>query len=415
MSFIATDDRADASLGTADDDDAAPPEEIVSPAGVVHIRAPQPNQWVLIPPPDQDPIVVSGVGEGSTAAVTVKLLHEIERHGQGTLYATLGDEPLGLANDGREPPRGNANGVFVKVNSEDRSVKGGTVKVWTRHGVMEVPRPGVRETKVEVVDGDRIRLKIRSPGFADPTPGDARDTRPISGRYRIAAFVGDEWIGTAAVTTATSREEERAANAAFEGSIRRARARANAAAAMGEAVHPPDRSGDSREIPSDVARPTTTTTTTSIDPSGGPAEPSTRTRTSLITGRPVLVDEMDSAVNPRGVTRVVAANDWNMLPSRGFMRVAGVLPSAELRLTVHAYETKAGDAWLRRAAMDANAAEATAAMGEGTCPSAATTSGYTRSSARLPRRSQTRTPRGRTRTTTRGCPTGWRFAWRVRW
>ena len=53
-----------------------------------------------------------------------------------------------------------------------------------------------------------------------------------------------------------------------------------------------------------------------------------------------------------------------MLPSRGFMRVAGVLPSAELRLTVHAYETKAGDAWLRRAAMDASAAEATAAMGE---------------------------------------------------
>ena len=124
--------------------------------------------------------------------------------------------------------------MFVKVNSEDRSVKGGTVKVWTRHGVMEVPRPGVRETKVEVVDGDRIRLKIRSPGFADPTPGDARDTRPISGRYRIAAFVGDEWIGTAAVTTATSREEERAANAAFDGSIRRARARADAAAAMGE-------------------------------------------------------------------------------------------------------------------------------------------------------------------------------------
>ena len=157
MSFIATDDHADASLGTADTpDDAAPPEEIVSPAGVVHVRAPQPNQWVLIPPPDQDPIVVTGVGEGSTAAVTVKLLHEIEAHGQGTLYATLGDEPLGLSNDGREPPRGNANGVFVKVNSEDRSVKGGTVKVWTRHGVMEVPRPGVRETKVEVVDGDQF-------------------------------------------------------------------------------------------------------------------------------------------------------------------------------------------------------------------------------------------------------------------
>ena len=30
---------------------------------------------------------------------------------------------------------------------------------------------------------------------------------------------------------------------------------------------------------------------------------------------------------------MVKANDWNMLPSRGFMRVAGVLPSAELRLT----------------------------------------------------------------------------------
>ena len=131
---------------------------------------------------------------------------------------------MGLANDGREPPRGNANGVFVKVNSEDRSVKGGTVKVWTRHGVMEVPRPGVRETKVEVVDGDRIRLKIRSPGFADPPAGDRSpgDKRPISGRYRVAVYVGDEWVGTAAVTTATSREEERAANAAFEGSIRRA-------------------------------------------------------------------------------------------------------------------------------------------------------------------------------------------------
>ena len=372
MSLIAptTDAHADASLGTGlNDDDDAPPEEIVSPAGVVHVRAPQPNQWVLIPPPDQDPIVVTGVGEGSTAAVTVKLLHEIEAHGQGTLYATLGDEPLGLSNDGREPPRGNANGVFVKVNSEDRSVKGGTVKVWTRHGIMEVPRPGVRETKVEVVDGDRIRLKIRSPGFADPPPGgDKSDKRPISGRYRVAVFVGDEWVGTAAVTTATSREEERAANAAFEGSIRRARARANAAAAMGsEAVHPAERSDgvSSSEIPSDVARPTTT----SIDSSGGPVTPrvlnpppKATTRVSLISGRPVLVDEMERA--PRGVTRVVAANEWNMLPSRGFMRVAGVLPSAELRLTVHAYETKAGDVWLRRAAMDANAAEATAAMGE---------------------------------------------------
>ena len=205
-----TDDRADAPLGTADTpDDAAPPEEIVSPAGVVHVRAPQPNQWVLIPPPDQDPIVVTGVGEDSTAAVTVKLLHEIEAHGQGTLYATLGDEPLGLSNDGREPPRGNANGVFVKVNSEDRSVKGGTVKVWTRHGIMEVPRPGVRQTKVEVVDGDRIRLKIRSPGFADPPPGgDKSDKRPISGRYRVAVFVGDEWVGTAAVTTATSSTKQ---------------------------------------------------------------------------------------------------------------------------------------------------------------------------------------------------------------
>jgi hypothetical protein len=82
----------------------------------------------------------------------------------------------------------------------------------------------------------------------------------------------------------------------------------------------------------------------------------------LISGRPVLVDEMERV--PHGVTRVVHADEWSMLPSRGFMRVSGVLPSAELRLSVHAYETKAGDAWLQRAKMDNNQAEATAAMGE---------------------------------------------------
>ena len=364
MSFAHSGKALDASLGTPD---GTPPETIISPAGVVHIRAPQPNQWVLVPPPDEDPIVVSGLGEGSTASVTVKLLHEIEQHGQGTLYATLGDEPLGLASDGREPPRGNANGVYVKVNSEDRSVKGGTVKVWTRFGAMEVPRPGVRETKVEVVDGDRLRLKIRSPGFGDIAPG-ATDKRPISGRYRVAMFVGNEWVGTAAVTSATSREEEREANAAFEGSIKRARAKANAAAAMGEparavetphpnpelelhdSAHPdhPDNAGLA------IAKPR------AINESG--PEGITNSRPSLISGRPVLVDEMQRV--PHGVTRVVHADEWSMLPSRGFMRVSGVLPSAELRLSVHAYETKAGDAWLQRAKMDNNQAEATAAMGE---------------------------------------------------
>ena len=186
---------------------------------------------------------------------------------------------------------------------------------------------------------------------------------------------------------------------------------------MGEAVHPPEHSGDSREIPSDVARPTTTSTTTSIDPSAGPAV--TRTRASLITGRPVLVDEMDSAVNPRGVTRVVAANDWNMLPSRGFMRVAGVLPSAELRLTVHAYETKAGDAWRVARAMSANAwseggdGRADLSIGGndewihaqlGAAPETVATHGFAGGG------------RGHeTRRGGRGAPTGWRFAWRVRW
>ena len=365
MSFAHSGKALDASLGTPD---GTPPETIISPAGVVHIRAPQPNQWVLVPPPDEDPIVVSGLGEGSTASVTVKLLHEIEQHGQGTLYATLGDEPLGLASDGREPPRGNANGVYVKVNSEDRSVKGGTVKVWTRFGAMEVPRPGVRETKVEVVDGDRLRLKIRSPGFGDIAPG-ATDKRPISGRYRVAMFVGNEWVGTAAVTSATSREEEREANAAFEGSIKRARAKANAAAAMGEPAHAVETPHPNPELElHDSAHPDhpdnaglAIAKPRAINDSG-PAEGITNSRPSLISGRPVLVDEMERV--PHGVTRVVHADEWSMLPSRGFMRVSGVLPSAELRLSVHAYETKAGDAWLQRAKMDNNQAEATAAMGE---------------------------------------------------
>ena len=82
------------------------------------------------------------------------------------------------------------------------------------------------------------------------------------------------------------------------------------------------------------------------------------------------------------------------------MRVAGVLPSAELRLTVHARPKR--DAWLRRAAMDANAG----GDGDGRRDLSIGGNDEWMQLGAAPEEVATRTPRGRTRTTTRGCPLG---------
>jgi hypothetical protein len=71
---------------------------------------------------------------------------------------------------------------------------------------------------------------------------------------------------------------------------------------------------------------------------------------SLITGREITAEEMRA--EPSGSTRVVLAGSRVSLPSAGFMTVAGVLPSAELKLLVHAYEQSAGKEIERRAVAD---------------------------------------------------------------
>ena len=63
--------------------------------------------------------------------------------------------------------------------------------------------------------------------------------------------------------------------------------------------------------------------------------------------RRVSAEEM--ARLPHGATRVVPAGSKLTLPSRGFMTVAGVLPSREISLVVHAYEQNAGAEIERRA------------------------------------------------------------------
>ena len=100
-----SDDSSDAASSSADPmrlgdaetlaetlgDDSSEGDNVFSPLS--RVTAPAPGQWMVIPPVDRDPIVISGLGEGVARAVTVRF---------------FADEAEALAeerrSDGREPP-----------------------------------------------------------------------------------------------------------------------------------------------------------------------------------------------------------------------------------------------------------------------------------------------------------------------
>ena len=167
------------------------------------VTAPAPGQWMVIPPVDRDPIVISGLGDGVARAVTVRF---------------FADEAEALAeerrSDGREPPRGDANGVFAKINGRDLAVKSPVVQVWTREEMMEVRRLVTAEQRrVEVRDGDRVRLRVRAPKNAGEPP------------RALAVFVGERDIGRVSVDAAGDDRAARRASDDLEAQLRRARER----------------------------------------------------------------------------------------------------------------------------------------------------------------------------------------------
>lgn len=286
---------------------------------------------MLVPAANEDPITVAGLGLNVTAALTIRFGEEEDK----------GEE--GEGSDGRQAPGGDANGVIAKINGADRVVKSGMLKVWTRDAPqLEIARAGAGEQTIQVKDGDRVRLRVRSAAV------DGSGDRP---KVRVAVFVGDEWVGTTVVSTATSAEEETEANDALDAAKAFASAAANVSAAdAANDAHAPAANS------STDATPVAAEDTAAPSPGGYPG--------SRITGRPVLAEGMARA--PRGVTRVVAVNETITLPTKGYLVVAGVLPSADITLRVQAFEEKGGaDVFAKQAAEDEALAKVSAMAGVG--------------------------------------------------
>ena len=260
----------------------------------VFLVAPEPDQWMLAPPLEHPPVVVEGLGPGVTAPVTVRL---------GGTYATDLGPP--------EVPDGVRNGVELKVNGTVVTTSGaplGKVPVWTRRGPpLTVPRPvtklGGDPAEVVVRDGDRLRLRVRSPS----TPGDDA---------HVVVFIGGVPVGDVIVHTASTPAEAAAAAALMNAST--------PAAAMNV--------GD----------------VTPVDP------PITSDHMARRDGDVVI-----------GAMRAVPANATVRLPTAGFLTVSGVLRHDEFPLNVHAFERadEAG-AMAARAAEEAATAKMEAAAAD---------------------------------------------------
>ena len=312
-------------------------------AHALEVTAPRAGQWMVLPPVDAPAVVVAGLGEGARAPVTVRFADEFTdessdskaKDDERSNGGFVGDK----ASDRRVAPGGDANGVFAKVNGADQAVnarRDRVVSVWTREETMQIARagPAARDdgglgardgkesvTAVTVKDGDKLRVKVR----AGPSGSGSGDKASV----RLAVFVGDRRVGTVSVATAATAEEAEAAGSALDERLREARKEARkeadaeasaknkrrVSARVGAAVV-----ADADEARDDDAKPSA-------------AEDSL---TPLITGREITAEEMLAA--PSGSTRVVLAGSRVSLPSAGFMTVAGVLPSAELRLLVHALQ-----------------------------------------------------------------------------
>ena len=108
---------------------------------------------------DAPAVIVSGVGEGARAAVTVRFADAFERPEDAVSRpedsvsldsaAILGaDESRG--SDRRVAPGGDANGVFAKIDGKDEAVdtrRDDSVSVWTREETMQSRAGGARKRK----------------------------------------------------------------------------------------------------------------------------------------------------------------------------------------------------------------------------------------------------------------------------
>ena len=326
-------------------------------AHVLEVTAPRAGQWMVLPPVDAPAVIVSGVGEGARAAVTVRFADDAFERPEDAVRGSLdsvslesdsaailgADESRG--SDRRVAPGGDANGVFAKIDGKDEAVdtrRDNSVSVWTREETMQIARGGAlgngnrksEPRSVTVKDGDKLRVKVR----AGPKSGEAT---------RLAVFVGDKRVGTAVVATAATAEEADAAGAELDGRLEEAKKEAQKEAATETRAESSSRLSARVGKAADVRL-------TSEDASSTEEEDASSSEdaplVSLITGREITAEEMRAA--PSGSTRVVLAGSRVSLPSAGFMTVTGVLPSAELKLLVHAYEQSAGKEIERRAVAD---------------------------------------------------------------
>ena len=298
---------------------------------------------------DRAAVLISGLGENARNAVTVRFAPpETTDTSESSSVSKQSDSKTPLEKNGsddRSAPGGEANGVFAKINGVDfagghEKEKSDFISVWTRQETMQVARVGTGPSKaagsqnrVEVKDGDKLRVKIRAPAIG---------AAPI----KVALFVGEFRVGTAVVGTAADDTEAESAGDALDATLRRARTEAvalehrgkdtaNAVGALGETTGQPGATTN---------QPTDATPYQQDD-----ATPPGAVSASKITGREITVGEMSQTLQ-RGVTRFVAAGSTVNLPTRGFMTIGGILPSKELTLLVHAYEQVAGGDIEERAA-----------------------------------------------------------------
>ena len=305
---------------------------------LLRVVAPVPGQWMVIPPVDRPPVYVSGLGEGVRKPITVRFsdADDASESAEGS--------------DGRRSPEGESNGVFAKVNGRDLSVKPKTIQVWTREETMEVSRAGAASrTTVDVADGDRVRLRVRAP---------AAGLEPAT----VAVFVGEHWVGTAVVSSAATAEEASAASDALRRELDAARALAldeerdekrdekdeNDASSNPAGAGNGD--GDANRVSAAGLAQARADADADADADASPPSTSLPSVASLVTHRKITAEDMSR--HPRGATRVVEAGSTVLLPTNGFMVVAGVLQSTELALRVHAYEQFAGRDIRDRAADD---------------------------------------------------------------
>ena len=320
--------------------------------------APRSGQWMVLPPVDKPAVTIAGLGENAKRAVTIRFAEEDAVDGiavQGARDSNNDSDELGLnaqqsidsvksddGSDRRVSPGGEVNGVFAKINGRDesRNEKSESISVWTREETMQVARvdsvgKGTVADPITVSDRDKLRVKIRAPAVGSPA-------------VRLAVFVGEKRVGTAVVATAANEQEAKTAGDALDLTLRNARNEAI------ELEHKDHALMGSSEGSITGSTPTETTETTQAAPAFPPL-------TSLITGREITVQEM--VQEPNGCTRVVAADSKVTLPTHGFMTIAGVLPSTELTLLVHAYEQVAGKDIEQRAVESATADDVVGSLG----------------------------------------------------